>query len=142
MTELAVRPAALARGVRLKAFTVAWMAGVLPSQRLPVARGAGANRGSGCWSWRGAPRSSSAPAAQAEQAALLGFILPGSTLDQRRVAPAFRPPFDIIHRIAQKAKQAAPDPETACPTLLPLLDELRTYCYEHQIEEIPALLAV
>jgi len=26
--------------------------------------------------------------------------------------------------------------------LLPLLDELRTYCYEHQIEEIPALLAV
>jgi hypothetical protein len=25
---------------------------------------------------------------------------------------------------------------------LPLLDELRTYCYEHQIEEIPALLAV
>jgi hypothetical protein len=27
-------------------------------------------------------------------------------------------------------------------TLVPLLDELRTYCYEHQIEEIPALLAV
>jgi len=26
--------------------------------------------------------------------------------------------------------------------MLPLLDELRTYCYEHQIEEIPALLAV
>jgi hypothetical protein len=25
---------------------------------------------------------------------------------------------------------------------LPLLDELRTYCYEHQTEEIPALLAV
>jgi hypothetical protein len=25
---------------------------------------------------------------------------------------------------------------------LPLLDELRTYCYEHKIEEIPALLAV
>jgi len=23
----------------------------------------------------------------------------------------------------------------------PLLDELRTYCYEYQIEEIPALLA-
>jgi len=26
--------------------------------------------------------------------------------------------------------------------LLPLLDELRTYCYENQIEEIPTLLAV
>jgi hypothetical protein len=26
--------------------------------------------------------------------------------------------------------------------LLPLLDELRTYCYEHQIEEIPVLLTV
>jgi hypothetical protein len=25
---------------------------------------------------------------------------------------------------------------------LPLLDELRTYCYEHRIEEIPVLLAV
>jgi hypothetical protein len=23
---------------------------------------------------------------------------------------------------------------------LPLLDELRTYCYEHRIEEIPAIL--
>jgi hypothetical protein len=32
--------------------------------------------------------------------------------------------------------------EAACPILLPLLDELRTYCYEHRIEEIPALLAV
>jgi hypothetical protein len=29
-----------------------------------------------------------------------------------------------------------------CPILLPLLDELRTYCYEHKIEEIPALLAI
>ena len=25
---------------------------------------------------------------------------------------------------------------------LPLLDKLRTYCFEHQIEEIPALLAI
>ena len=38
--------------------------------------------------------------------------------------------------------QAAPESETTCPTLLPRLDELRTYCYEHQIEEIPVLLAV
>ena len=37
--------------------------------------------------------------------------------------------------------QAASEP-TACPILLPLLDELRTYCYENKIEEIPALLAV
>jgi hypothetical protein len=43
---------------------------------------------------------------------------------------------------AYETKQAAPMLEAACPILLPLLDELRTYCYEHQIEEIPALLAV
>jgi hypothetical protein len=55
----------------------------------------------------------------------------------------------MIHRIAQEArrvaqdmKKAAPLLEAACPILLPLLDELRTYCYEHNIEEIPALLAV
>jgi len=59
------------------------------------------------------------------------------------------PHFDIIHRIAQEArryaqetKKAASSVEAACPILLPLLDELRTYCYEHKIEEIPALLAV
>jgi site-specific DNA recombinase len=79
---------------------------------------------------------------QAERAALLAFILPSSTLDQDRVAPAFKPPFDIIHRMAQETKKAAPVSEAACPTLLPRQDELRTYCYEHQIENIPALLAV
>ena len=93
---------------------------------------------------------------QAERTALLGFILPGSTLDQDRVVPAFKPPFDIIHRIAQKARacangdhshadikrQASEFASNACPILLPLLDELRTYCFEHKIEEIPALLAV
>jgi hypothetical protein len=63
--------------------------------------------------------------------------------------PTFKPPFDIIHRMAQEArcfprsiKKAADSVPTACPVLLPLLDELRTYCYEHNIEEIPALLAV
>ena len=73
--------------------------------------------------------------------------MPGSALKDDRVIPAFKPPFDIIHRIAQEArriaqstKKAAPVPEAACPILLPLLDELRTYCYEHQIEEIPVLL--
>jgi hypothetical protein len=61
--------------------------------------------------------------------------------------PAFKQPFDIIHRIAQEArrvaqdmKKAAPLLEAACPVLLPLMDELRTFCYEHKIEEIPALL--
>jgi hypothetical protein len=44
--------------------------------------------------------------------------------------------------VAQEIKQAAPDPETACPTLLPLLDELRTFFYEHKIEEVPALIAI
>jgi hypothetical protein len=58
------------------------------------------------------------------------------------------PHFDIIHRIAQEARRYAQETkkaaslEAACPTLLPLLDELRTFCYENKIEEIPALLAV
>jgi len=70
-----------------------------------------------------------------------------------RAVPAFKPPFDIIYRIAQEAraydtgqrigvgtnKQAEGIP-SACPTLLPLLDELRTYCYENRIEEVPAFL--
>ena len=38
------------------------------------------------------------------------------------------------------ARSLPPCGPTACPILLPLLDELRTYCYEHRIEEIPALL--
>ncbi len=59
---------------------------------------------------------------QAERAALLGFILSSSTLDQDRVVPAFKPPFDIIHRIAQEMKKAAPDTETACPVRLPRPD--------------------
>jgi hypothetical protein len=57
------------------------------------------------------------------------------------MVPAFTPPFDIIHRIAQETKKAA-SVEAACPILLPLLDELRTFCYEHKIEEIPSVLAV
>jgi hypothetical protein len=69
---------------------------------------------------------------QAERAALLAFILPGSTLRDDQVVPAFKPPFDIIHRIAQEArgadqgtkKQVAP-PETTCPVLLPRPDSNR-----------------
>jgi hypothetical protein len=55
--------------------------------------------------------------------------------------PASKPPFEIIHSTAEETKKAADGLPTACPVLLPLLDELRTYCYEHRIEEIPALLA-
>ena len=33
-------------------------------------------------------------------------------------------------------------PEGRISFLLPLLDELRTYCFEHAIEEIPSLLTV
>ena len=79
---------------------------------------------------------------QAERAVLLRFILPGSTLKDGELVPAFKPPFDIIHRIARETKKAASDLPTACPILLPLLDELRTFCYEHRIEELPPLLAV
>jgi DNA invertase Pin-like site-specific DNA recombinase len=78
---------------------------------------------------------------QAERTALLGFILPGSALQDDQVVPSFKPPFDIIHRMVQGIKKAA-SVEAACPVLLPLLDELRTYCYEHTIEEMPALFAV
>jgi len=86
---------------------------------------------------------------QTERATLLRFIMSGSVLQDGRVVPAFKPPFDIIHRMAQEArrypedtKKAADAVPTACPILLPLLDELRTFCYEHKIEEIPDLLGV
>jgi len=90
---------------------------------------------------------------QAERAALLRFLMPGSSLQGDRVVPAFKPPFDIIHRIAQEArtcdsgwrteegtKKQAEGVPSACPTLLPLLDELRTFCYAHKIEDIPEFL--
>ena len=70
-------------------------------------------------------------------------------IDTGAVVLMFRPPFDIIHRMVQEAHCCSADitkelpvPEAAWPILLPLLDELRTFCYEHQIEEAPALLAV
>jgi site-specific DNA recombinase len=59
---------------------------------------------------------------QAERAALVGFILPGSTLEADRVVPAFEPPFDIIHRIAQDTKKQAASLETTCPVRLPRQD--------------------
>jgi hypothetical protein len=72
---------------------------------------------------------------QAERAALLHFLMPGSSLQGNRVVPAFKPPFDIIHRIAQGAracdsaqralegiKKQAEGTPSACPTLLPRKD--------------------
>ncbi len=72
---------------------------------------------------------------QAERAALLRFLMPGSSLQGNRLVPAFKPPFDIIHRIAQEAracesgrrigegeKKQAEGASSACPTLLPRKD--------------------
>ena len=53
--------------------------------------------------------------------------------------PADRP-RSAAHRRRHK-KTGTASASNACPTLLPLLDELRTYCYEHKIEEIPIVLA-
>ena len=74
---------------------------------------------------------------QAERAALLRFLMPGSSLQGNRVVPAFKPPFDIIHRIAQEAracdssqrareseKKQAEEASFACPTILP--EQIRT----------------
>ncbi len=39
--------------------------------------------------------------------------------------------------------RGTPNRASSCCLLhLPLLDELRTYCYEHTIEELPAFFAV
>jgi len=47
-------------------------------------------------------------------------------------------------RGSRAQEKAASDPEAAffvtSTILLPLLDELRTYCYENRIEDIPTLL--
>jgi hypothetical protein len=59
---------------------------------------------------------------QVERAALMSFILAGSTLKDDQLTPSFKPPFDIIHRIAQETKKAAPTVEAACPILLPRTD--------------------
>jgi len=85
-----------------------------------------------------------------ERAELIRFILPNSHLRDGRIEPAFKPPFDIIWRLAQETKQyhsdikkqTAEDLSTACPIALPLLDQFRTYCYTHKIENIPSFLLV
>jgi hypothetical protein len=48
---------------------------------------------------------------QTERTALLGFIMPGSVLKDRLVDPTFKPPFDVIHLMAQETKKAAPNLE-------------------------------
>ena len=85
---------------------------------------------------------------QPNRAELVRFILPNSNLRDKKIKPVFKPPFDIIWKLAQEArkyksatkKEAVEDLSTACPTALPLLDELRTYCYTNRIE-IPNFLA-
>ena len=42
---------------------------------------------------------------QAERTVLLSLTMPGSTLKDDQVAPTFKPPFDIIHRIALEARR-------------------------------------
>jgi hypothetical protein len=70
---------------------------------------------------------------QAERAALLRFMMAESTLQDDKVAPTLKPPFDIIHRMAQEArsfpqemKKAASFVPTACPILLPRANRKRT----------------
>ena len=84
------------------------------------------------------------PEASQELGDLQGTLAPRSTDDKRHRPRAVKRKVvqsSAALDILQGNKQAAGDP-TVCPALLPLLDKLRTYCYEHQIEEIPALLAV
>ncbi len=52
-------------------------------------------------------------------------------------------PFSTVqnlHIVEPAGRLTAPSARCARSTLfdLPLLDELRTYCYEHKIEEMPA----
>ena len=64
-----------------------------------------------------------------------------------KIEPVFKPPFDIIWKLAREArkykpyvkKEAVEDLSPACPTALPLLDQLRMYCYNNRIE-IPTFL--
>jgi site-specific DNA recombinase len=83
---------------------------------------------------------------EAEKRELIRFIMPDSILEAGTVIPTFKPPFDIIHRIATDARALEPTlaaeslsasatniPSSTRTVLLPRLDEFRTYCYEHEI---------
>ncbi len=68
---------------------------------------------------------------QPKRAELIRFIFPNSNLSDGKVVPVFKPPFDIIWKLAKEArkskpvnkKQAASEP-AACPIALP--DRTRT----------------
>jgi hypothetical protein len=63
---------------------------------------------------------------QPKRAELVQFIFPNSNLRDGKVEPVFKPPFDIIWKLAEEArkykpankKQAASEP-AACPLALP-----------------------
>jgi site-specific DNA recombinase len=63
------------------------------------------------------------------RAELIRFIFPNSKLRDGKVEPVFKPPFDIIWKMAQEArkyktshkKEEAEDLSTACPIALPKL---------------------
>jgi DNA invertase Pin-like site-specific DNA recombinase len=81
------------------------------------------------------------------RAELIRFIFPNSNLRDGKVEPVFKPPFDIIWKMAREArkykpvnKKQAASKSAACPIALPLLDQLRMYCYTNRIE-IPSFLA-
>ena len=70
-----------------------------------------------------------------ERAVLLRFILQGSTLQDGKIIPVFKPPFDIIHGLAKDVREAERRPsssrdikkqaasgEAACPLKLPRTD--------------------
>ena len=73
---------------------------------------------------------------QAERTELIRFVMPDSLLERDTVIPTFKPPFDIIHKLAVEAREvaqryvlegenerrAAPIPETARLVLLPGVD--------------------
>lgn len=62
---------------------------------------------------------------QAERTELIRFVMPDSTLERDKIIPTFKPPFDIIWRLAQEAREAARGAykaEEACTVLLPGVD--------------------
>ena len=69
---------------------------------------------------------------QEERAKLLQFLLQDPKLQNKKVIPAFKPPFNLIHTMATEAKtikshadikkQAVSEVETACLVLLPRTD--------------------
>ena len=61
---------------------------------------------------------------QETRRALLDFMMSGSTLQDDAVIPVFKPPFDIIHRLAQEAQKAARGAYEAEDTRLLLLPGL------------------